>query len=154
MTANSQGLIEARDGTYDVFRFEWQFRGSLSELWQPDTENTEEPEASSYSMELPRVVFSHVEPEALPWSIAFTPTFKKAIATADKKVQGRVLSALSELSETPTVLRGDTRKPLSGEFKGLWRYRFGDYRLVYEPRETARVVVLLDFGARGGIYEA
>ena len=60
--------------------------------------------------------------------------------------------ALSELADTPMTPRGDTVKPLSNALKGLWRYRVGDYRLIYEPRVTSQLVLLVDFVARGGAY--
>ena len=37
-------------------------------------------------------------------------------------------------------LKGDTNKPLSGSLTGLWRYRIGDYRLIFRlyPRFLIR----------------
>ena len=156
MTSIEESILEARNGSFEAFKFEYEFRVALRTLWgaEPDEPTSQVPDALSYSLDISDVHFSLADPEPLPWSIAFTPTFRKAIATADRKLQGRVLSALTELSETPTTVHGDTRKPLSGELKGLWRYRFGDYRLVYEPREANRIVVLVDFGSRGTVYES
>jgi mRNA-degrading endonuclease RelE of RelBE toxin-antitoxin system len=152
MSFLEQSLLEARSEAFQAFRFDYEIRVVLEELWGPEPESHVErvSEVASYSYE---ISFSVAKPEPLPWSIAFTPTFRKAISVVDRKLQGRVLSALTELSEKPTMAHGDTRKPLTGELKGLWRYRFGDYRLVYEPREEKRIVVLLDFDARGGVYE-
>jgi mRNA interferase RelE/StbE len=89
---------------------------------------------------------------ATGWSIAFTATFKKAVAGVDKKTQGRIMTAISDLSEDPLGTRGDTIAPLRAVFKGLWRYRIGDYRIIYEPRKTEQQVLLIDFAARGGAY--
>ena len=75
------------------------------------------------------------------------------MASVDRKIQGRILAAISDLSEAPLTPHGDTVKPLGGEMKGLWRYRVGDYRLVYQPREPLHIVVLLLFAARGDAYE-
>lgn len=96
-------------------------------------------------------VFYNTNPT--PWVIAFTSTFQKSISNIDKKLQGRVLKAVSDLSNAPITLIGDTIKPLIGELKGLWRYRIGDYRLIYEPNEESKKVVLLEFSPRGSIYE-
>lgn len=150
MPTKAQGLLEAESGAFDSYQYEWQFEKALRELWEPEPE---EPASCSYSQHVD-TRFSLVEPEPLEWSIAFTPAFRKAIAAVDKKLQGRVLAALSELSEKPITPHGDTRKALSGELKGLWRHRCGDYRLVYKPEERTRVVVLVDFAARGSVYEA
>jgi hypothetical protein len=49
---------------------------------------------------------------------------------------------------------GDTIKPLTGDLRGLWRYRIGDARLVYFPQIEFRKITLISFGGRGGIYES
>jgi mRNA-degrading endonuclease RelE of RelBE toxin-antitoxin system len=150
MQTKTLDFQEAASGEFDTYQEEWQLKEVLRELWGPEPD---EPLAFSYKHDLDAIRFSLAEPEPFAWSIAFTPAFKKAIAAVDKKLQGRVLAALSELSETPTTPHGDTRKPLAGELKGLWRHRCGDYRLVYKPEETTRVVVLIDFASRGSVYE-
>jgi mRNA-degrading endonuclease RelE of RelBE toxin-antitoxin system len=152
-----QSLLEARNGNFDSFSFEYQFRLALTNLWEPPLpagtrhrtlDQASEPDVGQFDISL-----SLAEEEPTSWSIAFTPTFRKSIADVDRKLQGRVLAALSELSEAPVVVHGDTKKPLVGEFKGLWRFRVGDYRLLYKPQLDKRLVVLVDFGARGGAYE-
>ncbi|MCA1592825.1 MAG: type II toxin-antitoxin system RelE/ParE family toxin [Acidobacteria bacterium] len=164
MTTLHLSLSEAAQGNFVSFSYEYEFSNELHGIWSsleirsnwsslevpPPSQHGEiEGDAFCYS----RVPFSRAEPEPTSWSIAFTPSFRKSVATFDKKLQGRVLSAISELSETPITIHGDTVKPLVGELKGLWRYRVGDYRLVYEPRQESRLVVLLEFAPRGGAYE-
>ena len=152
-----KSLLEARSGNFDTFSFEYQFHLALTNLWEPPlpagTRHRSVEQASELDDDELDIAFSLAEPEPTSWSIAFTPTFRKSIAAVDKKLQGRVLAALSELSEAPVAVHGDTKKPLVGEFKGLWRFRVGDYRLLYEPQLEKRIVVLVDFGARGGAYE-
>lgn len=87
----------------------------------------------------------------LDWSIIFTPTFKKSVARCDTSMRGRVMLALTELSDSPMVLKGDTIKPLTKDLAGLWRYRIGDYRLVYKILDE-RKVMLLDFASRDHAY--
>jgi mRNA interferase RelE/StbE len=38
--------------------------------------------------------------------------------------------------------------------RGLWSYRVGDYRVVYEIRRRALVVLVLAIGHRRAIYES
>lgn len=154
MTNLEKAIAEVAAGDFEILRFRSQIHTELSRLWdfEGDTMSIRESRAE-YSTSPPSVSYSVSEPEPLSWFIALTPTFRKAISAVDKKLQGRIMSAVSELSENPTSLHGDTRRPLSGPLKGYWRYRLGDYRLVYEPKEAQRVVRLLDFAARGGIYE-
>ena len=59
----------------------------------------------------------------------------------------RGLLAIEELGSNPFVgIR------LRGELDGLFRWRTGDYRIVYKIDEEKRLVVLLDVGPRKAIY--
>lgn len=151
MTLLSQSLEEAHNGDVAIYRYAYEFRAALEEIW-PAAETITFYQGPPPDDE-DRPLFSRKPPPPTPWAIAFTPSFRKSIAGIDKKLQGRVLTAIAELSEQPASPHGDTKKPLSAELKGLWRYRVGDYRLIYEPNEEKRLVVLLEFAARGGVYE-
>jgi len=87
------------------------------------------------------------------WQSIFSEDFKKCLRTIDKKLKGRILEAVLQISENPTTLQGDTVKPLRNELAGCWRYRIGDYRLIYKPIKEVFKILFLDFGSRGGIYE-
>lgn len=86
------------------------------------------------------------------WTIGLSPAFRKAIGSVDKKLQGRILEAIAGICEDPLTAQGDTKKPLEGNLKGLWRYRIGEFRLIYRPENAASVVVLVDFVARSAGY--
>ena len=88
-----------------------------------------------------------------PWYIGMSSNFSKAISKIDRKLQGRILEALTDITENPTTIRGDTVKPLSGELQGCWRYRLGDYRLIYSPDQSSGDITLLAFASRGSIYD-
>ena len=88
-----------------------------------------------------------------PWHVGMSHAFKKDIENIDMKVRGRILAAVSDLTDDPIRPRGDTVKPFAGELEGCWRYRVGDYRLVYVPDKGAGDITLLAFAARGSIYE-
>jgi len=86
------------------------------------------------------------------WKSIFTNAFKKGIKVIDKNLQARVLGAILEILENPITVKGDTIKPLTSEFKGMWRYRIGDYRLVYLPKTDNRQILFVEFASRGQIY--
>ncbi|MGH7411973.1 MAG: type II toxin-antitoxin system RelE family toxin [Candidatus Methylomirabilis sp.] len=86
------------------------------------------------------------------WLLGMSDEFLKAVTGIDRKLQGRVLEAIGDISVNPIEPKGDTVKPLTGEMKGLWRYRIGDYRLVYWPDANNRRVVLVDFSSRASAY--
>ena len=45
-----------------------------------------------------------------------------------------------------------TIKPLKGEFRGLWRYRVGNLRMIYAVNEEARTIQILTIDNRGDVY--
>jgi mRNA-degrading endonuclease RelE of RelBE toxin-antitoxin system len=170
MFSLESSLAEANRGELERFTYANQFHLALKEIWsvraKEDLPIGAEHRAVEVVSESRAVPFEKIRfsrrpspmpvlglPEPLTWAIAFTPSFRRSVASVDKKLQGRVLTALSELSESPVKSHGDTIKPLTNELKGLWRYRVGDYRLLYEPKADSRTVVLIEFAARGGAYD-
>jgi mRNA-degrading endonuclease RelE of RelBE toxin-antitoxin system len=89
------------------------------------------------------------------WFFGLTDDFRKQIDNIDRKIQGRILLAISDIVLAPVEPHGDTRKPLTREerFRGCWRHRIGDYRLVYFPDVTEKRVLFLSFDERGGAYD-
>lgn len=149
-----QSLAEIEAGNFVTLENEWQIIQELLEIWPSDNEEDAVRESIAfYSLREPRAEFTPYEPKRTEWALLLTNTFRKAISVVDGKLRGKVMSAIAELSENPMTLQGDTRKPLSGGLKGYWRYRLGDYRLVYEPNKATCTVSLLDFAARGDIYD-
>jgi mRNA interferase RelE/StbE len=47
--------------------------------------------------------------------------------------------------------QGDTKRLVGGS--GLWRLRVGDWRVIFERDDQARLVTVLAVYARGGAYE-
>ena len=43
-------------------------------------------------------------------------------------------------------------KALTGNLKGLWRYRIMDYRLIVDIQDEELVIVAIDFEHRSKIY--
>jgi mRNA interferase RelE/StbE len=44
-------------------------------------------------------------------------------------------------------------RPLTGDLKGLWRYRVGDYRIVASIEEDRFVVLVVTVGHRREVYD-
>ena len=84
--------------------------------------------------------------------IEISEEFEKSIQKYDKLQKGRVLEAIFFLGKLPSFAVGDTIKPLKNDNRGRWRYRIGDYRLLYLPDEEQKVVKLLKYGPRKDIY--
>ena len=44
-------------------------------------------------------------------------------------------------------------KPLKGEFQGYWRYRWGDYRVIYKISEGEILILVLRISHRKDVYD-
>ena len=97
----------------------------------------------------------NLEPERIPkdeWDIAFSSQFTKTLRNIDRKLKGKILDAITEISQNPLLSKGNTVKPLTENWKDCWRYRIGDFRLVYRPDNKKNRVLLIAFAARGEVY--
>jgi len=43
-------------------------------------------------------------------------------------------------------------KPLVGNLRGLWSYRFSDYRVVYQVKQSELLILVVEVGHRKGVY--
>ena len=78
--------------------------------------------------------------------IEYKSSVARDLKQLDKKAARRVLQRLEkELGENP-----DRGTPLSGQFKGLFKYRIGDYRVIYA--KTRDGILVLKIGHRSKIY--
>jgi len=68
----------------------------------------------------------------------------------DKPIAVRIISKVQEtLSQDPIRLG----KPLRGQFKGLYRYRIGDYRVIYRVDQGTVIIFVVRVGHRREIYD-
>ncbi len=69
----------------------------------------------------------------------------------DKSQAIKLVKKVEEyLSKAPEKLG----KPLVGRFQGLYRYRLGDYRVIYEINREEVVIIIVQVGhRRGGVYD-
>ena len=55
----------------------------------------------------------------------------------------------THLSQNPLALG----KRLSGEFAELYRYRIGDYRIIYELKQQDILIIIVKVGHRKDVYD-
>ena len=66
-----------------------------------------------------------------------------------KEVKEKSLEIIeNELAKDP--YRG---KPLTGPYKGLWKYRAGNYRIIYSIEKQSLVIFVLRIRHRKDVYE-
>lgn len=101
----------------------------------------------------PRMAYQTTVADHSDWMFSITSEFRKEVSKLDKTMEGRVMEAIVEICRDPTSRRSDKFKPLVRELQGWWRYRIGDYRLIYRPDEQKHTVFLLAVASRGSVYE-
>lgn len=133
-----------------------KFRAHLRTVWElPNIEKMASQESKSASSS-PRLIS---EKSAIPyvskqsWVFACSEAFDKQVLKYDAKLRGRFLTCIMKILRAPMTPIGDTIKPLEGDKKGLWRYREGDYRIVYLPNKANFQVFFVDVDSRGEIYK-
>ena len=72
--------------------------------------------------------------------------FENAIA----KLQKRLDRCFEQLKVNPYV--HPNIKPLKGKFAGYYRYRLGNYRIIYQVDERIKQVFVTTITHRGGAY--
>lgn len=86
----------------------------------------------------------------MTWHIDFTDRSRKALKRLDKIVQQRIVNYLDTRVAPNPRQYGD---PLTGDKKGLWRYRVGDYRIIAELSEGKLLVLVVQLGHRKDVYD-
>ncbi|WP_085544797.1 type II toxin-antitoxin system RelE family toxin [Dethiosulfovibrio salsuginis] len=88
----------------------------------------------------------------MAWTIELSSKAEKellALSTEDRKRVGRYLDDLLTL-ETPR----DRGRALTGQFRGYWRYRIGDVRVICDVEDRRLVIVALRIGRRNQVYDS
>jgi mRNA interferase RelE/StbE len=85
------------------------------------------------------------------YSWKFDSKVIKQFDRLDKPVQRRIFNWL-ELNINGTENPRIFGKALEGEFKTLWRYRIGKYRIIADIVDNEFVVVVLKTGKRDDVY--
>ena len=75
----------------------------------------------------------------------------KYYRNADKKLQGRINTAVDTILENPRY--HVQIKKLKGELKNMYRYRLGNLRILYEIHEDMSTVRIKAIFVRGSAYK-
>lgn len=88
----------------------------------------------------------------MAWTVEWDPAAVAELAALDRPVQRRIQRFIDE-----RLLRGeDPRKlgaALTGPWRGHWKYRVGDWRLICSIRSEVITVYVMRVGHRREIYD-
>ena len=83
------------------------------------------------------------------YKVVYLDQVEEDLRKLDKSVAKKILVRIeSYLAKDPKGLG----KPLKGEFQGYWRYRWGDYRVIYKISEQEILVIILRISHRKSVY--
>ena len=83
------------------------------------------------------------------YSVRWQEKAVQDLKSVDKKsAKGLIERVKTYLSQEPISLG----KPLKGVFEGLYRYRFGDYRIIYAVNKEEGTLLILRVGKRKEVY--
>ena len=85
----------------------------------------------------------------MAYGVEITPEGLRHLDRLPEAVRAAVIEAIfGTIAENPRR----AGKPLRGELEGLWSARRGDFRVIYEIDEAARVVLVHRAAHRRSIY--
>ena len=88
----------------------------------------------------------------MDWKIEFSKEATKTFLKLAKPIQILISSWIYKhllKTDDPRIYG----KPLTGNLKGLWRYRIGDYRLICDIHDYVMTIEIIDLGHRKEIYK-
>jgi len=83
------------------------------------------------------------------YAVMYKAAAKRDLGKLPKKVQSDITQLADNLAEEP---RPEGVESLT-QFKGLYRVRCGNYRLVYTIQDDNKIVIIAAIGDRKEIYE-
>ncbi len=85
------------------------------------------------------------------WEINLTRPAEKVYDKAFSDIRQRLDDCFENLEQNP--LYGNNIKALTGKLKGLYRYRIGDWRVIYRLKREQHLVEIIAILPRGDAYK-
>ncbi len=86
----------------------------------------------------------------MTFKVVLSAEAQKFYMTAERSVAKKIAKCLLQLEHTP--LYHPNIKSLTGKLAGYYRYRLGDYRVVYAVNEQSAVVEIVMIAHRKDAY--
>ena len=82
----------------------------------------------------------------------FKIEYAKGVVKDLKKLPVSIREKALLVVEKILVQDPNAGRPLSGQYKGLWKYRIGDYRIIYAIEKSRLVIFVLRIRHRKNVY--
>lgn len=83
----------------------------------------------------------------MSFEVVLTAESEGFIKKCDKAIRDRILKSLKKLEDEP-----ESGKPLTSILTGLWSLRIGDFRAIYQIKNSELIVVVIKIGHRKNVY--
>jgi mRNA interferase RelE/StbE len=87
----------------------------------------------------------------VPWDYRFADRAFKQLRKLDQRTQQEIVLYCEKRLKGRIDPRGFGHA-LTGQFRGMWRYRIGDYRLICEIKDRELTVLVFQVGHRREVY--
>jgi mRNA interferase RelE/StbE len=87
----------------------------------------------------------------VPWGYSFSEKALKQLSKLDRQRQKAIFAYCDERMTGEKDPRR-AGKALTGAYRGLWRYRIGDYRLLCQIKDRELIILILVIGHRREVY--
>jgi mRNA interferase RelE/StbE len=85
----------------------------------------------------------------LAYKVAYLDSVEEDLEGIDKSTVKKILTRIETyLAQDPKRLG----KPLKGDFQGYWRYRWGDYRVIYKISDREILIAVMRISDRKDVY--
>ena len=88
----------------------------------------------------------------MSWRIEIKPSAEKQYLRLDRPTRQQIKLALQDLQEAEHPLLHPRIRPLTGQLKGDFRVRVGDWRILLTPDRESRVTQVYAILPRGDAY--
>lgn len=78
--------------------------------------------------------------------------YAKSVVKDLKKIPHDIRQKALQIVEGELAFDPHKGSPLTGPYKGLWKYRVGDYRIIYSIEEKRVVIFVLRIRHRKNVY--
>jgi len=85
------------------------------------------------------------------YRLVFLSSAKKELSKLDRAAQKRIKEKLLILTDNPELLKNNI-KPLQGKYKGKFRLRIHQYRVIFQIKESELIITIIRIRHRKEVY--
>jgi mRNA interferase RelE/StbE len=89
-------------------------------------------------------------PDSNPYQVEILPEALTSLKRLNKPVATRIIKKIRWLAAHVETI---DHVALKGEWSGYFRYRIGDYRVIYDLDREGRIVIVAVVGHRRNVYD-